>query len=327
MPYEKLASAENILKGNLASAWNILEGTSGDYTDLGIARRFGGAAAAYSLRDIGAMNGRVVRVRRSSDNQEEDFSANQVAIGLLETFVGSGNDGFVTKWYDQSGNNRPLIQATTSEQPSIVENGVFLDGVKADVATSNSTMKNLQVSTDGTTPNFGTDDWANGGTKLGLIYVGKITDSFANNKNCVFWGGGRGVSGYQSGGVSLQILKQGTDNWKLVNERNGLTPDLTAQSALLDTNDDVICYGTADNRDFTLKVNNVSSSGTEVADLDTREDAAISLFGAYSNSSTSNYHQRSTAGVCKECYLFSGDNIAEIDTIATEINKHYNIYS
>jgi len=91
MPSEKLASAENALKGNLASAWNILEGSSGDYTDLGIARRFGGAAAAYSLRDVGAMNGRVVKVRRDVDGQgsdpEEDFSANQVSGGALENWV------------------------------------------------------------------------------------------------------------------------------------------------------------------------------------------------------------------------------------------------
>jgi len=93
MPYEKLASAENLLKGNLASAWNILEGTSGDYTDLGVARRFGGAAAAYSLRDIGAMNGEVVRVRRvpfdttTSIDDEENFSANQVSSGALEDWV------------------------------------------------------------------------------------------------------------------------------------------------------------------------------------------------------------------------------------------------
>jgi hypothetical protein len=87
MPSEKLASAENLLKGNLASAWNILEGSSGDYTDLGIARRFGGAAAAYSLRDIGAMNGRVVKVRRIQDDAVEDFSALQVASGSIEKFA------------------------------------------------------------------------------------------------------------------------------------------------------------------------------------------------------------------------------------------------
>jgi hypothetical protein len=94
MPSEKLASGENLLKGELAAAWNILEGSSGDYTDLGIARRFGGAAAAYSLRDIGAMNGRVVKARRephdgstTSVNDEEDFSASQVQSGVLEDWV------------------------------------------------------------------------------------------------------------------------------------------------------------------------------------------------------------------------------------------------
>ena len=90
MSSEHLASAQNQLKGNLGGAWNILDGAQGQYQDLGIARRFGGSAAAYSLRDIGAMNGRVVRVRRDSDDAEEDFSANQVASGALETFVQDG---------------------------------------------------------------------------------------------------------------------------------------------------------------------------------------------------------------------------------------------
>ena len=75
MSSELLASGVDNLKGNLAGAFNILTGSSGDYTDLGIGRKFGGAAAAYSLRDVGAMNGPVVRVRRDSDNSEQDFSA------------------------------------------------------------------------------------------------------------------------------------------------------------------------------------------------------------------------------------------------------------
>ena len=92
MSSEHLASAQNQLKGDLAGSWNILDGASGQYTDLGIARRFGGAAAAYSLRDIGAMNGPVVQVRRSSDStdaidDEQKFSANQIASGALEDWV------------------------------------------------------------------------------------------------------------------------------------------------------------------------------------------------------------------------------------------------
>ena len=61
MSSEKLGSAKELLKGNLGGSWDILEGCEGNYTDLGIARSFGGAAAAYSLREIGAMNGPVVK--------------------------------------------------------------------------------------------------------------------------------------------------------------------------------------------------------------------------------------------------------------------------
>ncbi len=96
MSSELLGAAQNVLKGNLGGAWDINKGYADAYTDLGIARRFGAAAAAYSLRDIGAMNGRVVRVRRDSDDAEEDFSANQVASGALETFVQDGADYDIT---------------------------------------------------------------------------------------------------------------------------------------------------------------------------------------------------------------------------------------
>ena len=86
MSSELLGAAQNVLKGNLGGAWDINKGYADAYTDLGIARRFGGAAAAYSLRDIGAMNGRVVEVRRNSDSASEDFSANQVSSGALADF-------------------------------------------------------------------------------------------------------------------------------------------------------------------------------------------------------------------------------------------------
>ena len=87
MSSEILGGAEDLLKGNLGGAWDAKNGYAGAYTDLGIARRFGGSAAAYSLRDIGAMNGPVVKVRRSGDDVEEGFSASQVQSGSLENWV------------------------------------------------------------------------------------------------------------------------------------------------------------------------------------------------------------------------------------------------
>ena len=87
MSSEHPGAAQNQQKGNLGGAWDILSGSQGEYTDLGIARRFGGSAAAYSLRDIGAMNGRVVKVRREQDTTPVDFSAGAIASGGIEQFA------------------------------------------------------------------------------------------------------------------------------------------------------------------------------------------------------------------------------------------------
>jgi len=85
------------------------------------------AAAAYSLRKLDCdYSGYAVRVRRSSDNAEQDigFTANgDFDTSSLKIFVGS-NDGHVTKWYDQSGNGLNAIQTTSASQPRIVNSGV-----------------------------------------------------------------------------------------------------------------------------------------------------------------------------------------------------------
>jgi hypothetical protein len=84
------------------------------------------AAAAYSLRKLRtAYTGSAVRVRRSSDNTEQDigFVSGQLDTVSLLAFCGSGN-GFVTTWYDQSGSARDATQTTQASQPQIVSSGV-----------------------------------------------------------------------------------------------------------------------------------------------------------------------------------------------------------
>ena len=89
----------------------------------GLLADYPGAAAAYSLRNLIDTTTSVVRVRRSSDNTEQDFSAAEITDGTLTTFTGA-NDGFVTTWYDQSGNGSNAVQATAANQPKLVSSGV-----------------------------------------------------------------------------------------------------------------------------------------------------------------------------------------------------------
>jgi hypothetical protein len=95
-----------------------------------------GASAAYSLRQLRtAYSGSAIRVRRSSDNAEQDFGfvANVLDTASLLTFCGVGN-GFVTTWYDQSGNANDAAQTTATSQPQIVSSGsVILENGNASV--------------------------------------------------------------------------------------------------------------------------------------------------------------------------------------------------
>jgi hypothetical protein len=90
---------------------------------------FGMPAAAYSLRKLTPNATNCIRVRRSSDNTEQDigFVANvpnsPIDTAALLAFVGAGN-GFVTAWYDQSTNGRNTTQSTAARQPLIVSSGV-----------------------------------------------------------------------------------------------------------------------------------------------------------------------------------------------------------
>ena len=86
------------------------------------------AAVAYSLRKLRtAYTGNCIRVRRSSDNTEQNigFVNNVLDEASLLTFCGAGN-GFVTTWYDQSGNANNATQSTAFNQPQIVSSGAMI---------------------------------------------------------------------------------------------------------------------------------------------------------------------------------------------------------
>jgi hypothetical protein len=95
----------------------------------GLLDTYGGASVAYSAarRLATAYTGSLIRVRRSSDNAEQDIGYNGSNVldeSALTTFVGA-NNGFVTTWYDQSGNGNNAVQSTAANQPQIVSSGTI----------------------------------------------------------------------------------------------------------------------------------------------------------------------------------------------------------
>lgn len=104
-------------------------------------------AAAYSLRALNGGDPMVARVRRSSDDAEKDFTASDVNGGALVNWVGSGNDGFVTTWYDQSGNDNDYVLLVASNQPKVITSGslvnlyaTYLDGYPSSVTLADSNL-------------------------------------------------------------------------------------------------------------------------------------------------------------------------------------------
>ncbi len=85
------------------------------------------ASVAYGLRRLRRLyTGFCIRVKRSSDNAQLDIgfdSQGNLDILALLAFVGTGS-GFVTIWYDQSGNGFHATQPSSAAQPRIVLNGV-----------------------------------------------------------------------------------------------------------------------------------------------------------------------------------------------------------
>jgi hypothetical protein len=84
-------------------------------------------SSSYSLRKLrSGYTGSAIRVRRSSDNQEQDIGftdGGQIDFFTLRLFNGSTSSSFVTIWYDQSLNENNARQTTNEFQPRIIDSG------------------------------------------------------------------------------------------------------------------------------------------------------------------------------------------------------------
>jgi hypothetical protein len=132
---------DKLVAGQLPTQLGLI-GSQEVFDFIGLLDTYPNAAVAYSLRKLRtAFTGSAIRVRRSSDNTEQDigFVNNELDTSSLTTFCEAGN-GFVTTWYDQSGNGYNATQTTAANQPQIVSSGsVILQNSKPTITHTSST--------------------------------------------------------------------------------------------------------------------------------------------------------------------------------------------
>jgi hypothetical protein len=262
------------------------------------------ASVAYSLRKLSSIyTGNAIRVRRSSDNAEQDigFSSGNLNTTDLTAFCSSGN-GFITTWNDQSGNVKNGTQATAINQPQIVSSGtIFTSGSKSAIqnASTRGTKTNtiafssyseiwLYAVVDVTTtttqvifessPNFNTPV----GSFLILIDGGRLVVLTRN-------------STYS--GVSCPI----TTGRKLISIK--IKTNTTATLAY-----DIYINGALQTKTIDNNTNTVSFSD-QILSLLSRDGNSV----GFTNKS-------------QELIIFTGDQSANNSGISTNINTYYGIY-
>ena len=245
------------------------------------------SAAAYSLRALNGGDPTVARVRRSSDDAEKNFTASDVGGGALVNWVGSSNDGFVTSWYDQSGNDNHATQSTAGSQPKIVDGCVYLGELKFDGG-----QQLLNPSGIG------------GGPNVALFLVGNRANNDVVRNTFV--------------GTGTDFALNSDDKLLLrVNPSNQFLLNVTPTTA----GEQVLYSAVVSERVPTLSQNNVTRTRSSAFDTDITN--TLSIIGDNGTSSNSIY---ALVGSIAEIIYYTSDQSSSRAAIETNINNHYDIY-
>lgn len=293
----------------LSAVQSVVQRVDDVRATLKLARQYGGAAAAYSIRDIGA-GGVVVRVRRSTGG-EQDFSASEITSGALATYVGAGNDGFVKTWYDQSGNGNNATNTTTSEQPTIVSSGTYVGGVK------------FTGAADGSSPTYLTT-----GSRIGYTashFCTYVIDDKTDQSPFTAIIGGRANSsavGYQIGvsGVSSgkrpQVFYYGTGgdaNYALTLAADGLNSTETALITIERSGQNVKAYKNGNLTNLNYLAHNITTPTQDFNRIGTAQRLDQTVTGT------------GLGGILKEVIMWESDLSGDRSDIETNIKDHYSI--
>ena len=255
-----------------------------------------GAAAAYSVRKLRtAYTGNAIRVRRSSDNTEQDigFSGANLDTAALTSFCGSGN-GFVTTWYDQSGNGNNATQTTAANQPQIVSSGSVL------TLTGIGSARPI-LSFDGTNDTF----------NITAVTLGQYTSFYPNKKTASadlsIWMANNAVIGNPYTPIIYKNFGTFIHN-NTTNQYSNLTYNNTNYVLISGGYSGTVGSIQINNSNIALTLATTTSTGTQINNIAQRTNAEYSK------------------GSVPEMILYTFDNSANVSAINTNINTYYGIY-
>lgn len=279
--------------------------------EMGLLDIYPGAAGAWSLRKLSGGTAEVVRVRRSNDDAEANFAAEDVTGGALEAWVGAGNDGFVVTLFDQSGHSRHATQGTPGVQPRIVISGDLVTGnghPALQVALGNLlAISGLRLEVAASLfAAFENAPQSAGGSIHRPVIAGLTENFYLDNAR----GYGLGVSRAGSDGVRVAIPN--------VNDRNGTNISIARPA----NGNMILASLLADSGAASLRINS-GTAGTSTYTPRTSNFAdQYMLFG-----DGSEFSERKFQGRFSELIIYASDQSQTRGDIEQDIADHFGITS
>lgn len=272
------------------------------------------AAAAYSVRKLRtAYTGSAIRVRRSSDNAEQDigFSSGNLDTTSLTSFCGSGN-GFVTTWYDQSGNGYNATETTAASQPQIISAGSVITTNSQPSISFDATNDRLTIS--------------NSATNLKFLHSALSTILFVNKPNSTTT---KALMGSNAGtGANRGIYLESYTKLDHNISNGGSNIVINSTTTTISANSQYLNFIIGDPTNSTLNqrsliyINNsgVNQNNSNSGTASTLDSTFNLQFGTYGNNSGN------MNGHFQEVVFWNSNQSSNRTGIQSNINTYYGIY-
>jgi len=283
----------------------------------GLLAEYPGAAAAYSLRQLTTVyTGSAIRVRRTN---LDEINIGFDGLGNLDTtallaFTGTGvlDNGFITTWYDQSGNGYNATEISALNQPQIVSGGSVINVNSKPALRFDSTNDRLTI--------------VNSASNLKFLHSDLSTIITVNQMNTT---SGNPLMGSNSGtgskiGIALtsytaisHVISNGQSNIVINEETTNITSNTQYLNFILGNP----AASTLNQRSLIYinnsSVNQKNSNAGTPSTANSTHDLQLGTYG--NNSSNMN-------GFYQEVIFYPKDQSSKKTGIQNNINLYYGIY-